>query len=192
MSSCDHALCAPSPTPLGLACSQQDAACTPSFGCRCHLFVCSFTRAARSCVGPKSRVVCRDLKGENILQSLAGHWVVCDFGSAQTLDLVPDRGNAATLDALVQRTTTCAYRAPEARASHPLPSCRLCACACQVFNSLSCASMCASHTECSVTGQGARGSSRWTPSLPSPRFELLCSSAVFTGLWRVHAPQAIH
>jgi serine/threonine protein kinase len=59
------------------------------------------------------RLWCRDLKGENILQSLNGQWVVCDFGSAQTIDLVPDRTQAFALEDLVKRTTTAAYRAPE-------------------------------------------------------------------------------
>ena len=55
----------------------------------------------------------RDLKGENILQALDGRWVICDFGSAQTLDLVPQHADFARMEALAHRTTTAAYRAPE-------------------------------------------------------------------------------
>ena len=58
---------------------------------------------------------CRDLKGENILQALDGHWVVCDFGSAQTLDMVPQQADYKHMEELAQRTTTAAYRAPEVR-----------------------------------------------------------------------------
>lgn len=56
---------------------------------------------------------CRDLKGENILQSATGNWVLCDFGSAQTIDMVPQPHEFAALENLVYRTTTAAYRAPE-------------------------------------------------------------------------------
>lgn len=56
---------------------------------------------------------CRDLKAENVLQSLSGPWVVCDFGSATTIDEVPDRSRIPTLEDTVRRNTTAAYRAPE-------------------------------------------------------------------------------
>ena len=60
-------------------------------------------------------LLCRDLKGENILQSLSGHWVICDFGSAQTIDIVPSQKDFAHLEGLAKRNTTAVYRAPEVR-----------------------------------------------------------------------------
>lgn len=57
--------------------------------------------------------VCRDLKAENVLQSLSGSWVVCDFGSATTIDEVPQGNRIAALEDTVRRNTTAAYRAPE-------------------------------------------------------------------------------
>jgi serine/threonine protein kinase len=57
--------------------------------------------------------MCRDLKGENILQSSSGRWVLCDFGSAQTIDMVPGSRDHRRLNDLVQKMTTAVYRAPE-------------------------------------------------------------------------------
>ena len=59
--------------------------------------------------------LCRDLKAENILQSLNGSWVVCDFGSATTMNEVVDPPRVAEVEDLVRRNTTAAYRAPEVR-----------------------------------------------------------------------------
>lgn len=55
----------------------------------------------------------RDLKGENILQSSSGRWVLCDFGSAQTIDIVPGNKDFRGLTDLVNKMTTAVYRAPE-------------------------------------------------------------------------------
>lgn len=55
----------------------------------------------------------RDLKAENVLQSLSGSWVVCDFGSATTIDEVPQNSRIPALEDTVRRNTTAAYRAPE-------------------------------------------------------------------------------
>ena len=59
--------------------------------------------------------LCRDLKAENILQSLNGSWVVCDFGSATTMNEVVEPARVPEVEDLVRRNTTAAYRAPEVR-----------------------------------------------------------------------------
>ncbi|XP_013109559.1 AP2-associated protein kinase 1 isoform X2 [Stomoxys calcitrans] len=58
-------------------------------------------------------IIHRDLKVENILQNDAGHFVLCDFGSATAKVLNPQQHGVSTVEEEIQKYTTLSYRAPE-------------------------------------------------------------------------------
>ncbi|XP_020798929.1 uncharacterized protein LOC110176822 isoform X1 [Drosophila serrata] len=55
----------------------------------------------------------RDLKVENILQTDAGNFVLCDFGSATAKTLNPQQHGVTAVEEEIQKYTTLSYRAPE-------------------------------------------------------------------------------
>lgn len=72
--------------------------------------ICEAVSRLHHCQTP---IIHRDLKIENILQTEAGHFVLCDFGSATARVLNPSAHGIATVEEDVQKYTTLSYRAPE-------------------------------------------------------------------------------
>ncbi|KAI5703107.1 hypothetical protein M8J75_007763 [Diaphorina citri] len=58
-------------------------------------------------------IIHRDLKVENILQNDAGHYVLCDFGSATGKILNPQTMGVPAVEEEINKYTTLSYRAPE-------------------------------------------------------------------------------
>lgn len=58
-------------------------------------------------------IIHRDLKVENILQDEAGHYVLCDFGSATGKVLNPTVHGVQAVEDEIKKYTTLSYRAPE-------------------------------------------------------------------------------
>ncbi|EDW55685.1 GM17048 [Drosophila sechellia] len=58
-------------------------------------------------------IIHRDLKVENILQTDAGSFVLCDFGSATAKTLNPQQHGVTVVQEEIQKYTTLSYRAPE-------------------------------------------------------------------------------
>ncbi|KAL3193457.1 hypothetical protein MRX96_016817 [Rhipicephalus microplus] len=72
--------------------------------------ICEAVSRLHHCQTP---IVHRDLKVENILISDAGHYVLCDFGSATAKSLNPQVQGVAAVEEEILKYTTLAYRAPE-------------------------------------------------------------------------------
>ncbi|XP_076628344.1 numb-associated kinase isoform X2 [Colletes latitarsis] len=72
--------------------------------------VCEAVSRLHHCQTP---IIHRDLKVENILYSDAGHYVLCDFGSATAKVLNPGVQGAAIVEEEIKKYTTLSYRAPE-------------------------------------------------------------------------------
>lgn len=72
--------------------------------------ICEAVSRLHHCQTP---IVHRDLKVENILISDAGHYVLCDFGSATAKSLNPQAQGVAAVEEEILKYTTLAYRAPE-------------------------------------------------------------------------------
>ncbi|XP_033338054.2 numb-associated kinase isoform X1 [Megalopta genalis] len=72
--------------------------------------VCEAVSRLHHCQTP---IIHRDLKVENILYSDAGHYVLCDFGSATAKVLNPSVQGAAVVEEEIKKYTTLSYRAPE-------------------------------------------------------------------------------
>ncbi|XP_076174882.1 numb-associated kinase isoform X2 [Ptiloglossa arizonensis] len=72
--------------------------------------VCEAVSRLHHCQTP---IIHRDLKVENILYSDAGHYVLCDFGSATAKVLNPAVQGAAVVEEEIKKYTTLSYRAPE-------------------------------------------------------------------------------
>ncbi|XP_053980452.1 AP2-associated protein kinase 1 isoform X1 [Hylaeus volcanicus] len=72
--------------------------------------VCEAVSRLHHCQTP---IMHRDLKVENILYSDAGHYVLCDFGSATAKVLNPSVQGAAIVEEEIKKYTTLSYRAPE-------------------------------------------------------------------------------
>ncbi|KAL5281342.1 BMP2K family protein [Megaselia abdita] len=58
-------------------------------------------------------IIHRDLKIENILLTDEGHYVLCDFGSATSRVLNPEKHGVVFVEEEIQKYTTLSYRAPE-------------------------------------------------------------------------------
>lgn len=58
-------------------------------------------------------IIHRDLKVENILLTDAGHYVLCDFGSATGKVLNPTVHGVPAVEEEIKKYTTLSYRAPE-------------------------------------------------------------------------------
>jgi len=58
-------------------------------------------------------IIHRDLKVENILYNEAGHYVLCDFGSATAKVLNPNTMGVPVVEEEIKKYTTLSYRSPE-------------------------------------------------------------------------------
>ncbi|KFW91678.1 BMP-2-inducible protein kinase, partial [Phalacrocorax carbo] len=61
----------------------------------------------------KTPIVHRDLKVENILLNDSGNYVLCDFGSATSKYLNPQKDGVNVVEEEIKKYTTLSYRAPE-------------------------------------------------------------------------------
>ncbi|KAF4533543.1 hypothetical protein B566_EDAN001028 [Ephemera danica] len=74
---------------------------------------CDISEAVSRLHHCQTPIMHRDLKVENILQSDAGHYVLCDFGSATGKVLNPQKHGVAAIEEEIKKYTTLSYRAPE-------------------------------------------------------------------------------
>lgn len=72
--------------------------------------VCEAVSRLHMCNTP---IIHRDLKIENILITEEGNFVLCDFGSATSRVLNPEKHGVVFVEEEIQKYTTLSYRAPE-------------------------------------------------------------------------------